>query len=372
VGIDFEAEGLLDGVDGEDARAARLALLRDLERDGFAVEELREAAHHGRLPLLGVERALQGPGTRLTMAEVAERSGLSLEQFAAVNRAIGLARPAPDERVFGDADVEAAHNVHLVLQAGLPLDDLLEITRVMSRGAAALGAAAFSSVGRAFRRAGDTEHDLARRYATVTRELTPLLAGSLERMLLIHLRELARQAAVGEEAESGGMLPGAQPITVCFADLVGFTRLGESVPLDELGGVARRFDALAGGVAEPPVRLVKTIGDAAMLVSREPRPLVGAALDLIDDAAAAGDDFPALRVGVALGHALPLGGDWYGRPVNLASRITSIARPGSVLVAEELREATGEGFAWSFAGKRRLKGVPDETALYRVRRAPAD
>ena len=87
------------------------------------------------------------------------------------------------------------------------------------------------------------------------------------------------------------------------------------------------------------MRLVKTIGDAAMLASPEPEPLLDAALALIDAADAEGEDFPQLRAGAALGHALPRAGDWFGRPVNLASRITAIARPGSLLAEREVRES---------------------------------
>ena len=70
------------------------------------------------------------------------------------------------------------------------------------------------------------------------------------------------------------------------------------------------------------------IGDAAMLVGPEPGPVVEAALGLVEAAEAEGEDFPLLRAGVASGQALPRGGDWYGRPVNLASRITGDRPPG--------------------------------------------
>jgi adenylate cyclase len=78
-----------------------------------------------------------------------------------------------------------------------------------------------------------------------------------------------------------------------------------------------------------------------------------------------------MRAGAALGMAVPNAGDWFGRPVNLASRITSIARPGSLLVERELREAAGSGYRASFAGERRLRGISDPVALFRVRRAGA-
>jgi Adenylate and Guanylate cyclase catalytic domain len=146
------------------------------------------------------------------------------------------------------------------------------------------------------------------------------------------------------------------------------SRLGEQVPIEEIGLVATRLTELANAVAEAPVRLVKLIGDAAMLVSSQPRELVEAALALVEAAEQQGDEFPPLRAGVAFGTALGRGGDWYGRPVNLASRVTRIAGPDSVLVTEEARDAAADGFSYSFAGERRLKGIQGRVRLFRVRR----
>jgi adenylate cyclase len=118
---------------------------------------------------------------------------------------------------------------------------------------------------------------------------------------------------------------------------------------------------------DPPVRFVKTIGDAAMLVSPEPEALLDATLALVAAADAEGEHFPQLRAGVALGPALARAGDWYGRPVNLASRITTVARPGSVLATRELRDAAAEAYRWSSAGARSFKGISGSTRLYRAR-----
>ena len=115
---------------------------------------------------------------------------------------------------------------------------------------------------------------------------------------------------------------------------------------------------MAHDVVAPPVRFIKTIGDAVMLVSTDPVALLRTALDLLA-AAEKYDDFPQIRVGLAYGSAVSRAGDWFGSPVNLASRVTGVARPDSVLVTESAREAIGaaDGFAWSFAGGRHLKGV---------------
>ena len=138
------------------------------------------------------------------------------------------------------------------------------------------------------------------------------------------------------------------------------------------------FSALTrASLTQPPVRLVKTIGDAAMLASPEPKALLDATLTLIDAADAEGEEFPQLRAGAALGQALPRAGDWYGRPVNLASRITDVARPGSLLVDRELHnrvvadESAPDAYRWSFAGERRMKGVRGPVPLFRARRLAA-
>ncbi len=70
---------------------------------------------------------------------------------------------------------------------------------------------------------------------------------------------------------------------------------------------------------------------------------------------------------MAYGAALAQTGDYYGRPVNLASRVTGVARPGSVLLDAVAKEATGDGFSYSFAGERRLKGFDSRVKLYRAR-----
>jgi adenylate cyclase len=127
---------------------------------------------------------------------------------------------------------------------------------------------------------------------------------------------------------------------------------------------------MASAVAEPPVRLVKTIGDAVMFVSNEAEPMLRASLSLIAAAEAEGEEFPWLRAGLACGSVLPQSGDYYGRPVNLASRITGVARPGSVVVDAAVEEAAGdEAFAYTYIGERRLKGIDSRVKLFRARLA---
>ena len=210
---------------------------------------------------------------------------------------------------------------------------------------------------RVFSNPGDSEREVARRFATIVEGLGPLLTPTLEYVLQLHLREQIRHDVFGDREISEGVESGRE-IAVAFADLVGFTKLGERLDPAEIGALTDRLGELAGDVARGPVRLVKLIGDAAMLSSNDPRALLDAALALVAASEEEGEGFPLLRAGVAYGRAVARAGDYYGRPVNLASRITAVARPGSVLCDEAMREAAGEhAYEWSFAGSRRLKGI---------------
>lgn len=364
---DFEAEGLLEDVGDERARRARLELLQTLEEEGFTPEELRRAAAEDRLVLLPLERVLEGEGRRYTPEEVAEQTGVGVEFLGDARRAMGAPRPEPGERILTEEDLELARRAKRLLDAGIGREAFLEITRVMSQAMASVAAAFATTFGEALLRPGDTERDLGVRYADAMRELGPLAAPALQQMLNLRMREQIRQAVVGQAELRSGHLPGAQWITVAFVDIVGFTSLGEEVPPDELGSVVGRFERRVEEAVSPPVRLVKTIGDAAMLASAEAAPLVRTALQLVDGSQA-DEDGPVLRSGVAAGEAITRAGDWYGRPVNLASRLTAFARRGSVVASREVREAAGEEFAWSLVGRRRLKGVRGEVEVYRVRR----
>jgi adenylate cyclase len=217
-------------------------------------------------------------------------------------------------------------------------------------------------------RPGATELELAQSYAAVVERLAPLLGPMLEQMLRAHLRHLVETEAINAAERQAGALPGARDVTVAFADLVGFTRLGEQLEPDALERVAARLASLARDIATAPVRFVKTIGDAVMLVSHEAGALLPATFALLEAAEAEGEEFPQLRVGVASGPAVSRAGDWYGRPVNLASRITGIARAGSVLASEELHKRCEDapGVSWSFAGDRHVRGV-GRVKLFRAR-----
>jgi adenylate cyclase len=367
--IDFAGEGLLDGLEGKQ-RSERLVLLQELVAQGVPLSELRRSTALGTIVYLPADRVIVS-ADRYTSAEVAALTGIEEEFLVRVRRAMGLPIPEADESVYTEAELESTRQIHVARAAGITDDEMLDLMRVLGRGLSQLAEVLRAIPLKLVLKPGMSEADLAQGYARAAGQLYPLVDPLVSNVLALHMRHATQSTVVNELERSGGQLPGSREIGIAFADLVGFTRLGEEVAPGELGRLAVRLEELATEVATPPVRLVKTIGDAAMLSSPEPQALLGATLSLIDAADAEGEDFPQLRAGAALGPALPRAGDWYGRPVNLASRITSVARPGSLLAERDLRESAGDAYSWSFAGERRLKGIRGPVSLFRARQPPA-
>ena len=317
--------------------------------------------------LLPAELALGGRG-RYTLGEVARRAGVDEHLVRAYAVALGLALPAdPAVAVAGEEDVEAARVLARVIEAGLPADGLLETARISGQWLPALAQTVVRMVGSAFLRPGDSELDLARRYRAVAEELRPLLGGMLEHHLTQHLRQAIRAEVLTEAEIASGGMAAQEEVAVAFADLSGFTRLGARVPADEVGRVAGRFAALTAEILVAPVRAVKYLGDAVMLVSPEPGALLDTLLRLTAAVDANGDELPPLHAGAACGPAVSRAGDWFGHTVNLASRIADIARPSTVVGDTALREATSDAFLWTRLPRRHLRGIAGRVELHRLR-----
>lgn len=361
-----EIEVLLEGLDGA-ARLQREELIDWLLGRGISVDQISQAV----TPILLASRRVTGDdGTYVSAREVSEQTGLDIPLLQRLQRAMGLpAVDDPDVAVLMRADAEAVKFAQHFIDLGIDADQVVLITRVLaeglSRAAEVMRAAILASVFEP----GATELETAKAAEVLVAEAAPLLGPMIGDMLFVQLRHAMETEAVdASERAEGVSLPGARLVTVAFADIVGFTRLGEVVPPEQLEQLANSLADAARDVARAPVRLIKTIGDAVMLVSVDPVALLAAVLALVATAESH-PDFPGLRVGLATGMAVSRAGDWFGSPVNLASRVTGVARPGAVLVAESTRQAIADDdrFTWSFAGARRLKGVKGDVKLFRAR-----
>jgi adenylate cyclase len=358
---------LLRGFTGQ-ARRERAELIQWLRAQGFDDEQIRGALVPMLLP---ANRVVGEDGTYISAQQICESTGIDLDLLRRLHQAAGLPRvDDPGTPVQSRADAESVLRSKALIDFGFNADEVVAIVRVLVEG---LGHAAETMRTAALRvvlRPGASELQLAAAMKDLANDVVPLLGPMIEDLLHLELRRSFETEAVNFAERSAGSLPGAREVTVAFADLVGFTELGEMVAPEQLERIANRLAELARDVVVTPVRYIKTIGDAVMFVSSDPAQLLNVVLDLVS--AAAEHELPRLRVGIASGWAVSHAGDWYGSPVNIASRITHAARPGDVVVAESVRQQVGgaEDYEWSSLGGRTLRGVSLPVNLFAIRRRP--
>ena len=364
---DIEALGLLDDLQGR-ARQERAELIEWLLARGFDVDQIRGEFSPMLLPAI---RLIGDDGVLVSPREISESSGVSLELLQRLHRAAGLVgADDPDARLQSRADAESVVAAARLVDVGLDPQQVVLIVRMLMDGLTGAAVAMRQAALHALLHPGATELELAQALEALTHHAEPILGPMVDALLKLALRHSVETEAINAVERTAGTLPGAREVAVAFADLVGFTRLGEQMPPEDLGLLAFRLADLAHDVVASPVQFVKTIGDAVMLVCSDPLKLLVTVLDLVD--AAAAEDFPRLRVGLAFGHAINRAGDWYGSPVNLASRVTGAAPASTVRVTEPARRAIGDpaGIEWSAPEARHLKGIRGEVLIYGACRVP--
>lgn len=366
----LEESGLLDGLTGR-VRTERAELIAWLLRQGFDVEQIRSEVTPMLLP---ARRALGDDGGHVSARAMSEAYGIDLELLQRIMRALGLPRVDDPDAVVLRADAEAAARQQQLIDIGIAGDDVVLIVRRLAEGLSRAVPAMRYGAMSAVLHPGITELQVAQAHEALARRVVPLLGPLICDIMFVQLR----RAVEGEELNAseraaGTALPGARLLAVAFADMVGFTRLGEAVPPEDLVGLVERLADLTREIIDPPVRLVKTVGDAVMLVCPDSETLIDAMLDL-SEAADQDMALPQLRIGIASGWAVSRARDWFGSPVNVASRITDIAPPGAVLVAGSARDAVDdpERFTWSVGGAPQLKGVRGLTKLFLAHRPAAE
>jgi adenylate cyclase len=307
-----------------------------------------------------LERELLGGERRWTRQQVSERSGVRYEHANALWRALGFADVSEDVVAFTDRDVWALQTVDRLGAEGW-LDEAAQVamTRALGQSLARLAEWQLAATGSMID--SDATEVQALERAT---ELVPVVE---ELIGYVWRRHLA--AVTGRLLAAGSEDLAATSMTVGFADLVGFTSLTRETDESGLAALVESFESRASDViAEAGGRVVKTIGDEVMFVADDPG--AGAEIGLRLSEEVGGEaDLPELRVGLACGPVVSRMGDVYGEPANVAARLTTLARPGSVLVDRHLAEALGDDDRWRVrrVAPRPVRGY-SMLAPYRLRR----
>jgi adenylate cyclase len=361
-----------------DLRKVRLALA--CERAGLPMDGIAAAIRAGRLSFAFLEASPYHrwavPSDR-THRQVSEETGVPLDVLRETLESMGFAWTSPDEPMRED-ELEVIPVLQMGISTGI-LDKrwMARVGRAYAEGLrlAALveteifqarfeGPALDSGAGQ--RQVMELASELAAPFMPlVDRALMGIYRRQQELVWTDH-QVLNIEAAL---EEVGAIARPDRVPAMCFLDLAGYTRLTEEQGdqaaaelASTLAVLVERLSRAAGGTP------VKWLGDGVMLHFRRPAGAVEASLAMVGELPSAG--LPPAHVGVAAGPVVVQGGDYFGRTVNLASRVAGRAQAGQVLVTEAVAAAVpGDGVAFSDLGELRLKGFTAPVRLLEARRS---
>lgn len=354
----------------------RTRVLDYLGSMGIDTEEIGRAFASGHLTLGYLEAAgRRHPRSSLTHADICERIGLPFESLERVYVAFGLRAPGRDEEVR-EEDLVSLDALKVMVAAGVTEKDLLRLARVWGdstrRIAQYLPRHFHDAVEQGYRRQGLEDNQA---YEAAVREVGMRIGRSGEDLVgwlfrrhsevFMTEHQLGHVEVALENAGVRRRRP-QTPEAAVFADLTGYTELAEASGDEVAADVALAFAQLVTEVAaRHRGSIVKLLGDGVLLHFPDPGDAVRASLDVVRQAPSQG--LPAAHIGVNAGPMLYDQGDYFGRTINLASRIASAAGAGQVYVGESVVGAVPqEGFTLSSLGGFDLKGFGEPVALYQA------
>ena len=356
----------------------RARWLQSLDRAGVPLEGLASAVRDGVLSFSFLDVAAYDRFAGLsgtTFQQLSAQTGIPLELLMVVREAFGFAEPHPEDTLHHN-ELSVVPLLQLQLSKGFRPEVIERWLRVygdsLRRIAEAEAAWWNSEVEMALVASGMTEGEMLQAQADLGSQMTPLIEQVLlaiyhgqqehtwSQVFVEHVESALEQAGLYRRLE--------RPPAMCFLDITGYTRLTEERGDEAAAELAARLARLVRRSSlEHGGTPVKWLGDGVMFYFREPGAAVLAALDMAEVVGRHG--LPPAHVGIHAGPVVFQDGDYFGRTVNLAARIAEYARPGEVLVSQEVVDAAKGGpVTFTEIGPVELKGVPGTLRLYTARR----
>jgi adenylate cyclase len=355
----------------------RARWLQSLERAGVPLDGMAAAVQDGALSFsfmdaTAFDRFAELSGT--TFQQLSRRTGIPLELLLVVREAVGFAAPRPQDRVRED-ELAVVSAIQLQLAKGVQpgvIEGWLRVCGDSLRRVAETETAWWHSEVMMLLASGMTEAEMLQAQADLGSQVAPLTEQALLAIYHGQQEHAWTQGFVGlvEGAlERAGLYRRlVHPPAVCFLDITGYTRLTEQRGDQAAANLAARLAALVRRSAqEHGGTPVKWLGDGVMFYFREPAAAVLAAVEMVEGVGRHG--LPPAHVGIHAGPVVFQDGDYFGRTVNLAARIAEYARPGEVLVSQEVVDASDAApVSFVEVGPVELRGVPGALRLHTARR----
>jgi adenylate cyclase len=367
------AGGVIPGMNGASrwtpAAISHARIVSRLRERGHTLDQIREAGRQGRLAYGFFEELfpVEKEGGR-TLKQASKEVGLEPKLIERIWTSIGFQAHALEN--VSDEDFEALRHVAALLETGFPLVAVLQLCRVYGQALAQIADTEVRLfhiyVHEPLMRDGVPGLRMAEQMENLTRDALPLASPLMDFVHQRYLQHYSAQDVVGHMELD---LEGEQDldrlrVAIAFADLAGYTRFTEEEGEEEALSSVERFVEGVTNTLPEDARVVKTIGDAVMVVGNDVRALVDWAVGFVG----LFDERPEPRIGVHYGATVYRDGDYFGREVNLASRVVARARGGEVLVTDVVVDAVGAAGHLSFEGigQVKLKGFNQPRQLCRA------
>ena len=330
---------------------------------GAAPDEIAATPQDQR-SALALDLVLRGGRRPMSLDEAAATVGVDREDALRFWRALGFA--ASGDSVSVPAAIVEAETVLAGSAQLIGGEATLGLARVIGAATARLAEALVDSFRVGFElpelSRGARYSDVVESYVGIVRTALPDFESLVLSTFRAHLIRVAGSAWSPDVEEAAAR----RELAIGFADLVGYTALTRTMSPAELSRLLRRFeDTVAEVLSNHGGRLVKQIGDGAMFATETPQAGAATACELAT-AFADADGVPPVRVGLAAGSVLTHYGDYYGDVVNLAARLVALARPGTVVVSDQVAAQLGPAWALERLPDQALKGFGAPEAVFRL------
>ena len=311
-----------------------------------------------------IEELILGEAPHLNRLEVTEQAGVPLEVARELWRLLGFPEQDDDDVAFTEADVQALRYSHDLMKLGiLSPERQAALVRTWGRSFARL--AEWQT--RLLTEVALENDDPVGQITSLTEEVLPRLETLQNYVWRQHLAKASRRMMTTDSLGSD-----TSRLAVGFVDIVGFTSRSKEMTDLELVTWIEHFEAeCSAAVNDHGGRVIKNIGDEVLFAADDAGQAAEVALLLTARGDDEDDGFPAVRAGVAYGEVVARLGDVLGPTVNIASRLTSIARPGTVLVDDGAHEALGEAYSFRRLRRTSVKGY-ERLQPWALRRAGTD
>jgi adenylate cyclase len=359
--------GLIPQFDGAwtPAAIAHARLVARLRDRGHSLKDIRAATDDGRLAFGYVEELFPRDGQVYSLVQAAEETGL---EPALIERIVTTLGWSPSQaQTLSDDEIQLLRYVSAVLAAGLPLVAMLQLVRVYGQAMAQVADAEVRLfhlyVHEPLLRSGSDGLEMAEEMQTLTRELLPLSSPVMDHVHQRYLQHFVEQDVVGHmetDLDGAAVELGRLRVAIAFADLAGYTRLTEEEGELQAVDAVERFVEAVEITLPDDARVIKTIGDEVMVVGSDP----AAVTDWAVGFQRLQSERPLPRIGIHYGGALYRDGDYFGRDVNIASRVAARSAGGEVLVTRQVVDAAGSHLDFQRIGEVRLKGFTESTEIF--------